>query len=282
LAASSHTDEASSVLHLVDLGYVDPEEAAASQAALRSRLEADLGRAIELHGSGRGQEAVELLHRIASDDPELISPRQILAELHFRAGNWNAARPHLDWLAYHNVVTPRLALMAGALALTGRDLPTALDELKYASHVEPTLPSVQSLFGATLLRLGKWEAAEEAFERALRQNPENAPALEGLAALALHREDFEGGAHWALEALRHDMQQFRAHYHLGIALAYLERIEAAIEAFATCARLEPLRAAPFYWLSRLADEHQGDAVSAAEYRERGREVIRQRRCRKRK
>lgn len=282
MANSSHNDEAASVLHLVELGYVDPEKEAASQAALHSRLEADLGRAIELHGSGRGQEAVDLLHRIASDDPELISPRQILAEIQFRAGNWNAARPLVDWLAHHNTFSPRLALMAGALALADRDLSAALGELKYASYVEPTLPGVQSLLGTTLLRLGQWEAAEGAFEQALRQNPKDAPALEGLAAVALRRENFESAVHWALEALKLNMQQFRAHFYLGIALAHLHRTEAASEAFATCARLEPLRAAPFHWLSRIADEHLGDAILATSFRERGQEVIRQRRCHLRK
>jgi hypothetical protein len=73
------------------------------------------------------------------------------------------------------------------------------------------------------------------------------------------------------------MQLFRAHWHLGIALAHLNRTEAATAAFTACARLDPSRAAPLYWLSRIAQLQLGDAAQAASYRQQAREVVHQRR-----
>jgi tetratricopeptide (TPR) repeat protein len=276
LVAEPHHDEDESVRHLVALGYVDPGDVAARQAALRSRLDTDLRRAAELFGHGRGQDAVALAGTVAEEDPAWTAPRQVLAEMHYRAGSWDEARIHLEWLEHHGVVTPKLASIVGTMALARRDLATALEELEYAAHVEPGLAGVQSLLGRTLLRLRRWDAAEIALERATEQNPADVHALDGLATVALHRGDAESAAHWALEALDHDMQLARAHYHLGIALVHSNRTEPAIQAFEACQRLDPSRAAPLYWLSRIADQ-LGDTARAATYRERGREVIRRRR-----
>jgi Tfp pilus assembly protein PilF len=277
LVADPSPDDDERVRHLVELGYVDPEEVAARQAALRTRLEADLRRAMDLFAHGHGQDAITLLDRVAEEDPAWTAPHQVLAEMHYRAGNWRNARVHLTWLEHHGVVTPKLASTVGAMALAGRELPAALDELEYAAHVEPELAGVQSLLGTALLRLRRWEAAEAAFERAVQQKPTDSNALDGLAAVALHQENFEDAAHWALEALEHDMRLFRAHYHLGIALVRLNRIEPAIEALLACTRLDASRAAPLYWLARIANDRQCDTALATTYRQRAREVIRQRR-----
>ncbi|HEX7778598.1 MAG TPA: tetratricopeptide repeat protein [Vicinamibacterales bacterium] len=265
-----------SVRHLVELGYFDPDEVSAAEVARRRRHETDLGHAVTFLGQGDGREAVTRLERIVADDPTWTSPRQLLAEAQYRTGNWLESRVHLDWLEHHGVVTPKLATIAGAMALARRDLTRALDELTYAAHVESTLVGVHALLGSTLLRLGRHEAAKTAFEQAIQRDASDVQALDGLAAVALRCGDFEGAAHWALEALEHDMQQFRAHYHLGVALIHLGQPDAAAEAFATCARLAPTRAAPFYWLSRVA-AGQGNAARTTEYREQARAIVRQRR-----
>jgi tetratricopeptide (TPR) repeat protein len=271
--------EDESVRHLVELGYVDPDEVAAREAALRSRLEAELRRAVELLGQGRSTEAAALLDTLVAADSTWIAPRQLLAEMHYRTGNWREARAHLEWLDHHGVVSPKLASIVGAMALADRNLQAALEELEYAAHVAPELAGVQSLLGTALFRAGRWGAAKSAFERARQQNPADTTALDGLAAVALHHGDFEAAAHWALEALEQNMRLFRAHYHLGIALVRLQRIEAAIEAFNACLQLDPTRAVPLHWLAQIAQDHQQNEALAAQYREKARDIIRRRRNR---
>jgi tetratricopeptide (TPR) repeat protein len=277
LAADVCHDDDDSVRHLVELGYVDPEEVAAREAALRSRLEAELRGAVELLGRGQTAEATALVEAVAAQDPAWIAPRQMLAEMQYRVGNWLEARAHLEWLDHHGVVSPKLASIRGGIALANRDMQAALEELEYAAYVEPELTGVQSLFGTALRRLRRWDAAQQALDRAREQNPSDTQALDGLAVVALHHGEFEAAAHWALEALELDMRLFRAHYHLGIALTRLNRTEAAIEAFNACMVLEPTRAAPLRWLACIAEQQQSDAAPADQYRERARRIVRQRR-----
>ena len=266
-------DEEGSVRHLVELGYVDPEDAAAVRRDRRTRLEVQLRLSLERIAQGRGGEAIEVLERLAANDPDWVRPRQLLAEVHFTRGDHAAARPHIDWLTLHNVITPRLALVAGTLALARGEVKAAFVELDYARHADPNLAGVAALLGTVHLRLGEWDAAEECFRQALRENSADARALDGLAAVALRRKQFESAADHALRALEHDIRLRLAHYHLGIALARLDRRDAAAEAFAACARLDPSRAAPLIRLSRVVN----DPARAAEYRRQARQLIDQRR-----
>jgi tetratricopeptide (TPR) repeat protein len=121
------------------------------------------------------------------------------------------------------------------------------------------------------------DQATEAFRRAVEQRPADAVAYDALAQIFIRLGDFEEAAGMALEALGHDMQLFRAHYYLGIALMKLGRKREAITAFEAAARIDSNRAAPYYWLSRIAAGELADANRELSYREAGRAVIRQRR-----
>jgi tetratricopeptide (TPR) repeat protein len=267
-----------SVRHLVELGYVDPEEVAADKAELRRRLKPEFDRAVDLNARGRRLEATALLEKISRDDPDWISPRQRLVEIHYNSGRWERAQAELDRLAYRGVDHPRLALIAGGLALARRDIRTALEELQYARHVEPNLPSVHTLLGNAFLRLGRWDEAEDAFRQAVQQNPTDARARDGMATICLKHGEYEDAADWALRALEQDMQLFRAHYHLGLALAQLNRPAEALQALETSARIDPSRAAPYYRLSQITRHQLNDSAGSARYREHARGIIRERRA----
>jgi tetratricopeptide (TPR) repeat protein len=265
-----------SVRHLIELGYVDPEVVAAREAVVRRELEAEFQQAAKCYELGDVEGAARLFEKLSADDLDWIAPRQFLAEIYYRTGRITEARSQLDWLTVHAVEQPRLALISGTIALADRELAEALDALEYAAHVEPTLPSVHTLLGTTRLRLADIGGAEKAFQMAVKQNAADAPALDGLAAVCLRRRDFAAAANYALEALQHDIQLFRAHYHLGVALASMDRPRDATAAFENAVRINARSAAPYCWLQRIAKK-LGDAVLAAQYRERGREVIRRRR-----
>lgn len=271
----SPRDDAS-VRHLIDLGYVDLEAVAAREAAVRRQLEAEFQQAAKDYEQGHIEGAIGQFERLSADDPAWIAPRQLLAEAYYRTSRISESRAQLDWLTVHAVEHPRLALLSGAIALSVRNLPEAVDALRYAAHVEPTLPSVHTLLGTALLRSTELEGASKAFQRALERNEADARAVDGLAAVCLRRRDFVGAANYALEALDRDMNLFNAHYHLGVALSNMDRPPDAIAAFENAARINGSAAAPHRRLQRIA-ESLGDTALAAQYRERGRQVIRQRR-----
>jgi tetratricopeptide (TPR) repeat protein len=267
-------DEDASVRHLVELGYVDPTQIAAREAARRRELQAQLRDAIEMNRQGRGQEAAALLQKLAGDDPDWIAPHRLLAEICYSAGQFQAAEAHLEWLVHHGVDLPPVALMSARLALARRDLRTALAELEFARWVDPNLPAVNTLFGTVLRRLGRWTEAEDAFRLAVEQDPTDARARDGLAAICLMHGEYEDAADWALRALEQDMRLFNAHYHLGLALSFLQRPDDAITALETATRLESERVAPYFRLSRIAGEQLKDPTRSASYRDCAREIIR--------
>jgi len=271
-------DEAESVRHLTELGYVDLVEVAAREDKLRLGRQEQLRRAMELHREGRHREAVDLLGELAAEDPCWIPPRRTLAEIHYRASELGEAQTHLDWLTLNGVETPRLSLMSAEIGLARRKLHESLENLEYAAFVEPELSGVFTLLGMVLLRLNRLKSAESAFTNALERNPADARAYDGLSAISLRRGHYEAAVDFALNALDHDLRLFRAHYHLGIALSRIDRPNEAIAALETATRLEPMMAAPYRWLSRIASFQLDDSNRAIAYRELGREAIRRRRA----
>jgi tetratricopeptide (TPR) repeat protein len=273
-------DEYEAVHHLIKLGYVDLEEVALRAAAVRRQLEAELQQAISAMKQGRIAEAITSLERLKADDPDWIGPRQLLAELHYGAGKLDEAQTELKWLEHHAVENPRLSLLAAGIAIARRKFAAALELLEYAAHVDPAFPAVHSIHGSILLRFGNFEQGQEAFERALSRNADDARALDGMAVLCLSQGNYEAAADWALSAVEKEMQYSRAHYHLGVALSQLNRPKEAMAAFEACSRTDPNCAAPYYWMSRIAKQQLHDPKQAEDYLAQGRQLLRQRRERR--
>lgn len=279
-ALSLNPVEDASVRHLLELGYVDPNEVTLRAAEQRRLYQEEMGHALEFEKQGRRQEAVALLEQLANDESEPVAPHQFLAEIYYQAGQMAETQREIDWLSHHSIENPRLSLIAGGLALSRRDLPEAIDALSYVRHVEPGLPGVHSMLGTALLRAGKLEEAQEAFRDGIARNKADAQSFEGLAAIALKHANYEEAADCALQALALSMQMTRAHFYLGIALAHLGRPVEALQALETGAKMQPNRAAPYRWLAQIAETYLGDVTQAIGYHKTGREIVKRRRQRK--
>jgi tetratricopeptide (TPR) repeat protein len=275
LSQANYDDD--SVRHLIELGYVDPDVTAAREAVVRRELEAEFQLTLKQFERGELAEAARQFEKLAIDDPTWVAPRQLLAEVYYRVGDLDRAASQLEWLTLHAVEHPRLALISGAIALASRNMPEALDTLRYAAHVEPELPSVHTLLGTVLYRLGELQAAKSEYQYAIEQRPIDAHALDGLAAIRLRESNFADAAEAALAALEEDIQLFRAHYHLGVALAHLDRPNDAITALETSTKINPNSAGPYYWLERIANRQLTNLDLARRYRQNGRDRLTRRR-----
>lgn len=272
--------ELASVRHLAELGYEDPLDAAARRAIAERSRQAELARAQEHLNAGRTSEALTALERLIEAAPEWAPPRRALAIAHYHTGRLAAARQQLDWLELHAIEHAQLSLMRAAIDLSQRRLDAAIDQAQYARHLMATAAAPASvapdlIIGEAHVRRGELDAAEEAYARAHQQSPADAGALAGLAGVALRQGDDEAAVDWALQALEQNMETPLAHYLLGAGLVRLGQLAEARLALESFARLAPHRAAPYRWLAAIC-EQQEDGVAAAEFRERGRRIVRER------
>jgi tetratricopeptide (TPR) repeat protein len=270
------SDEAAAVRHLVELGYEDPQDAARARLVAQRALDADLANARQALDAGRTVDAIELLEALAGAAPGWAPPRRLLAFACYGAGQMTSALAHLDWLELHAVEHAQLALLRATIELARRRFDAALDQAAYARHLDESLPGPDAVRGEVHLRRGDLDAAESAFQRAAELAPGDAGPWSGLAAIALRRGNYDAAIDAALHALELNLELPSAHYRLGIALADIQKYPESRVALETFARLSPDRAAPFRLLATICEEME-DGVSAAEYRQRGRQLITQRR-----
>jgi Flp pilus assembly protein TadD len=273
--AAGSLEEQAAVRHLVELGYEDPLEVAARETIRRRAQESQVNRAAELTGAGQIQAAIDLLEAAVGGDERWTAGRHWLARAYFRAGDDKRVAELLDWLEVHGVEHAELALMRASMALKRRELDEALDGAGYAKCLQDPLPEAGVLIGELHFRRGQLAEAEAAFNRAATQ-AKSALALAGLGSVALRRGELETAADRLLSALQLDMNLWKAHYRLGLALVRLNRADEARVAFSTALRLQPQLAGPLRFLCRLC-ALAGDATGAAELKARASEVIRRRR-----
>lgn len=275
---SPSTAELAAVGHLIALGYEDPHDAARRQLSAERQLQAELSQAQERLDAGQVTDAIERLDALTRAAPEWAPARHLLAVACYRAGQLASALAHLEWLEFHAIEHAQLALLRATIELSRRRLDAALDQATYARHLDESLPRPDALIGEVHLRRGNLDSADTAFQRAAKLAPGDAGHVTGRAAVALRRGDCEAAIDLALHALELDLEFPLAHYRLGVALALRRQYRESRVAFETFARLSPHRAAPYRWLAFVC-QALGDDLSANEYRERCRLVIKQRRAR---
>jgi tetratricopeptide (TPR) repeat protein len=162
-----------------------------------------LNLALAYYKSARPQLAIPELRRVIASEPEAKNAYLILAECYLQAGQDNevvallkpreqmfdkdlayayllgTALLHMDNVAdgqqYVNRIfgageSAEARLLMGMAYLSQQDFRSAKTELELAVKLNPKLPTVQSLYGRTLLALGEAQAAERALRRELEQN----------------------------------------------------------------------------------------------------------------
>lgn len=128
------------------------------------------------------------------------------------------------------------ALLLAGVAQTPEAMIKLLAE---AAACSPNDAELQQRLGHAHANLTQWEDAECAFRLSLELDPENPLAYDGLARVALGRNDPHAAVEMALEAVGYAYHLPRAHFHLGQALHQLGMTDRAAEALRVCLTQAP-------------------------------------------
>ena len=263
--------------HLIELGYTDPFDVAAGEAATHCQRTATLNRAISLMDTGLFDQATAVLEQLTQQHPDWFHSRSLLAETYYRGRHRLAARKEIDWLTCHGFENPQLYLLSAALESADRQFDRALEELCCARRGNAVPHGSSLLAGNIHLRRLNFPEAEKAFQQSLEYDGPTAAALDGLASVKLHLGEYEEAAVCALDALEKDMRLGKAHYHLAAALYFLNKPQEALQALSSWAAIESHAAAPHRWMARVYRLLLQNLPQAEACLHQGKAVIRRRR-----
>jgi Tfp pilus assembly protein PilF len=190
----------------------------------------------------------------------------MLAERHFRAGNYEACRRLILEMQSDGIDTPVARLGLALLDFIDNRFDAALEHLQRAEAMPGASARVLELAGRLYLRLRKIADGTRTLENAIASQPTLASAHVGRAIAYLLAREPAAAEEKAREALRLDPNSFEAHYHLGLALSRQGREVEAIEAFKAALSVAPHAAASVH--RRLADllQRRGAGALAMHHR----------------
>jgi Flp pilus assembly protein TadD len=130
----------------------------------------------------------------------------------------------------------------GAALARGDKHKEAVFHYKEAIRIKPDSPDAHGNLGLSLLKLWRFEEAEESFRQELKiGRREYMPKWHrGLATTLIRMGDMEGGISHYREALKVDVNDAESHNNLAIALMRVGKKDEAIEHFEHAMRLRPL------------------------------------------
>ena len=190
----------------------------------------------------------------------------MLAERHFRAGEYDACRQLILELQGEGIDTPLARLGLAMLDFMDNRAEAAVEHLQRAEEMGQATARVSELVGRLYLRLRRIAEGARALEEAIAKEPALASAHVGRAIAHLLTHEPAAAENQAREALRLDSNSFEAHYHLGLALARQARDGEAIECFKAAVAAAPHAATSAH--RRLADllQRRGAAAMAVHHR----------------
>jgi predicted AlkP superfamily phosphohydrolase/phosphomutase/tetratricopeptide (TPR) repeat protein len=257
---------------LIDLGYLpslNPEDALALKLA---RQQEKVNRALVYMNSNRPELAAPLLEELTAEEPGNLAFVFHLARCRLGQQQYAESRQMAEAILQKKPAEAGAELILGQVALAEQRYDDALAHLRRAEAVHPQLPELQHQLATAYLRLQRWAEAEQAMQRALAAGSDPVRECLGLAQIGLAQRRFPEAARWAGQAASLDPKQAQAHYFLGVALLFLNRMEEAQQALERCLALDPECIPAYEQLAELHEHVTGDRTRAAELRRRAGEL----------
>jgi tetratricopeptide (TPR) repeat protein len=137
---------------------------------------------------GNAKEAVELLIPFEPGHESNTDLEFVLASALIQSGGENVGLPRMETLA-KTTHSADAYVMAGSTRLTRREFKEARADLDAAVKLNPSIPGLNTLAGQARDALGDTDAASQAFEAALKEDPKDFLANLYLGAIRLKQRD---------------------------------------------------------------------------------------------
>jgi tetratricopeptide (TPR) repeat protein len=139
-------------------------------------------------------------------------------------------------------------------------------ELELATHLDSRSPEAHTELGVTYRFQGRFDEAQQAFQRALQLDPNNAEAMVNQGIIRLQTGDTQGAKDIYNRAIRLNSHNHMAHYRLGEALLAEKDPHGAIKSLNTALSLDPGNAAIMTKLGESYEAQGNIAAAIAGYR----------------
>jgi tetratricopeptide (TPR) repeat protein len=171
----------------------------------------------------RDREAAELLGRVLARDPEDVEARLALGRIHFRRSDHESARRELERVVALDDGSGAAHFYLGEIEMAARRFEEAAEHYRKSS-----LSAARNGLGAALVKLGRYDEAQQAFEQALSSpGADRASSLYSMASLQRERGDDQGALKTLEEASAIEPHRAEIRYLRGTILARLGRAEEA-------------------------------------------------------
>jgi len=253
----------------VALGYVNDHGDDLDKARTSAQTEMDYNLSQVYIGSGRAENARELLENLLVQYPWEIRFVFKLAHCYFACGYYQQcldllekAYPGDEWLPPH-------MRMFKARSLVELDrLDEAHQHFDFLRQRNPRSPDLHAQLGRIYHTQRQYDKSVAAFERAIELAPERATAYQGLSTVRLKRRENELAADAALTAVGLLHYLPRAHFNLGVALARLGDYERAAVAFENACHNHGSMLQGHRWLEHIYTRFLKDIEKAELHKQR--------------
>lgn len=178
-----------------------------------------LNEAVALCESEQYAEAKTILDELLHVDPRNSELHRLIAQVSTEVGDNEAAINHLiDALRWDPKNTHALIMMGNVQAKYKGDTDTAMRYYEAALAIDPKDHLAANNIAAQFLNLGKWDQAEEWFEKAIDIEPSYPNSHHGLAMACERKGDLDSALFAVADALRHNVKRDEL-YRQSLALA---------------------------------------------------------------
>ena len=236
------------------------------QNSTKSEISRAIATGLQLHQSGRFEEAETVYSGVLSRQPANFEALHLLGVLAHQMGDNVAAVDLIGKAVRVNSRNPAAYNHLGAsLKALGR-FEEAEKSYRTAIKLQPEFADPHYNLGNTLTALKRLQEAENSYKRALYLQPEYAEAYCNLGSLLVDLGRPEEAEKACRNAIRYRHHYAKAYYNLGNALHILERFDEAEEAYNKALLLQPAFAEAYHNLGNLLSDQKRQSEAKEAYK----------------